>query len=284
VAPERLRPRILADRSLIAQVCSFGSPPKRGDRAGLCLAGADSDSGPGYDSWMERVAFSPAISCFESAESPPLNTRRRLAVMKGLPVPKKPRCWFRYSLRTLLLLITLLCFWIGWQVNRAQRQKQTVASIRAVGGLVHYEHERLEGEDGVPDLPERPLPGPDWLHELLGVDYFASVEYVMLEEDVPENVLKGLAHLKGLKYLDFNGSGTLNDEDLSYIARVHSIEGLTLDGKNLTSRGLDSLKSMKQLRQLSINHKALTTTRLAELMRELPDCDFSCDSASSDDE
>jgi len=47
--------------------------------------------------------------------------------------------WFRFSLRTLLLLIAALCVWLGIQVNAARRQKDAVAAILNTGGAVHYD-------------------------------------------------------------------------------------------------------------------------------------------------
>jgi len=42
--------------------------------------------------------------------------------------PTKPRRrWLSYSLRTLFVLVTLLCVWLGLYANRAERQKRAVA-------------------------------------------------------------------------------------------------------------------------------------------------------------
>ena len=34
------------------------------------------------------------------------------------------RRWLRFSLRSLLILITILCVWLGVKVNQARRQKE----------------------------------------------------------------------------------------------------------------------------------------------------------------
>ena len=49
--------------------------------------------------------------------------------------------WFRFSLRTLLLLIAVLCVWLGIQVNAARRQREAVAAIQSAGGSVVYDYE-----------------------------------------------------------------------------------------------------------------------------------------------
>jgi hypothetical protein len=47
--------------------------------------------------------------------------------------------WFRFSLRTLLLVIAVLCVWLGIQVNAARRQKEAVAAIQKAGGEINFD-------------------------------------------------------------------------------------------------------------------------------------------------
>ena len=46
------------------------------------------------------------------------------------------RRFFRYSLRTLFLVVTVFCILMGTVVKRARDQRLVVAAIRAVGGAV----------------------------------------------------------------------------------------------------------------------------------------------------
>ena len=46
----------------------------------------------------------------------------------------------RFKLATLLLLLTLLCIWLGVQVNRARTQHKVVEWVMQNGGDVHYDH------------------------------------------------------------------------------------------------------------------------------------------------
>jgi len=88
------------------------------------------------------------------------------------PNPSKPRRrWFQFSLRTLLVLLTVLCVWLGVTVNRARKQREAVAAIEALGGYVRYEYQYGSGQEP---------PGPKWLRELIGEEYFVSVVYVVL--------------------------------------------------------------------------------------------------------
>jgi hypothetical protein len=46
------------------------------------------------------------------------------------------RRYRQFSLRTFLVVLTLVCLWFGWQVNRASRQRQAVAWVLEMGGSV----------------------------------------------------------------------------------------------------------------------------------------------------
>src|SRR6478752_1724301 len=102
------------------------------------------------------------------------------------------RRWFRFSLRTLLLIITALCVWLGMQVNAARRQKEVVDAIVKAGGRVGYDYEvtpsfilstsatqrRLLAHSMAPkyDINPNATPSsPAWLRDRIGADYFHNV-------------------------------------------------------------------------------------------------------------
>ena len=80
--------------------------------------------------------------------------------------PKPRRRWLQYSLRTFFVLLTVFCVWLGWTVHRANEQRKAVAWVREMGWSVEY-------DDAEP-------PSPKWLVELLGVDYFQEVSFVVV--------------------------------------------------------------------------------------------------------
>ena len=55
--------------------------------------------------------------------------------------PKRRRRWLSFSLRTLLVVITIFCVALGYWVHRANRQKAVVKWVEDNGGYVHYEFE-----------------------------------------------------------------------------------------------------------------------------------------------
>ena len=51
--------------------------------------------------------------------------------MPDLPPAKPPRRWFRFSLRTLLIVITLLACWLGWESSIVRRRQAVMKEFEA---------------------------------------------------------------------------------------------------------------------------------------------------------
>ena len=113
----------------------------------------------------------------------------------------RSRRYLTFSLRTFLVLLTVLAAWLGVVVNRAREQREAVKALEALGGSVGYDWqdvdldlEELLSLDG----PLTP-PGPEWLRRLVGDDLFQDAVSVSFSEET--NALKSIAHLKRLRKL-----------------------------------------------------------------------------------
>src|SRR5437763_10676987 len=79
-------------------------------------------------------------------------------VNAGAPEPptRSQRRGLRFSLRTLLIAITLFCVWLGVSFNRANRQRRVVEAIKAFGGDVRYDYATDDDGSDIPNAPPPP--------------------------------------------------------------------------------------------------------------------------------
>ena len=107
---------------------------------------------------------------------------------------KPKRRWLQFSLRTLFIVVTVFCVWLAITAKRAREQRQAVEAIRAVHGAIAFQHQ----------LDRTEPPGPEWLRQLIGDEYFFRVAVVQLQ-----------------------GPG-VNDASLAAIGRFTELKDLTL--------------------------------------------------------
>lgn len=103
--------------------------------------------------------------------------------------------WFQFSLRGLLVTVSLFAVWLGSNVERARKQSEAVKVIEAMGGIVQYDWQGDVGSwETVPEAylpsgyapPQRLMPDgvqpptPVWLRSLLGEHLFQNVNGVIL--------------------------------------------------------------------------------------------------------
>jgi len=204
------------------------------------------------------------------------------------------RRWTSFSLRTLLIVFTVLALWMGMRAERARRVRELVSAIRADGGnpLYDYEHCRELQTIGEP----RPLPGPDWLRNLIGVEYFAYVEGVayweatddtirvfrpsdsiktinIISGDVTDEGLRLLSRLQSLEDLCVQFSGEISDDGLRHIGKLKRIDSLAFNfSPNITDAGLPHLYRLKKLQYLNLIGTQCTEQGVAEIQKALPLC------------
>ncbi len=195
------------------------------------------------------------------------------------PPPYKRR-WYQYSLRSLLMLVTLcafLCSWLAVKIEQGKRQKAAVDALRAKGFTITYDYE--VDRDGKP-LPNPVLNVPQWLRGWLGDDCFATVVGVdapfgtmfgglggfHLYCDATEEDLRPLAELPRVKFLQLGGA-RIGDSALRQIGNLSELDHLELASTKITDAGLVELKAFPKLRELDLDDTEVTDGGMADLLR-----------------
>ncbi len=184
---------------------------------------------------------------------------------RGSTVPPVPptrpcRIWPRFTLRVLLIFVTLVAVGLGYWTHRAREQGRIVKRIQDGGGMVCYER------DG-PDAPEPRSAVIEWLAKSLGRDYFESVVEADIQEreQVPD-VVK-LCRVTRL----YISCDELDDQDVARLANCPYIEVLNLgvDGEyrltKVTDRSLLVLSRLPRLRVLHIRGAGLSEQGISAL-------------------
>jgi Leucine-rich repeat (LRR) protein len=166
-------------------------------------------------------------------------------------------------------MILPLC-WFAVKIERARRQRETVSAIIEVGGWVRYDYE-LDASGR--RIAAAEAPGPTWLRELLGVDFFAEVIQVHFRvlqvtgetPPVTRAVLAQLKHLSKLEYLDLGWRTEITDAELTHLKELANLRQLFLDRTQLTDAGLVHLEGLMKVERLFLNETQVTDRGLAYL-------------------
>ncbi len=187
--------------------------------------------------------------------------------------PRRRR--FQYSLRSLFLLMFLASLgmsWVAVRIKRAREQKAAVEEIRKLGGVVVCDYE-LDNSGN--ELPSARPPGPAWLRDLLGEDFFATVVHVYFNSSwVTDASLVHLTQLTQLQRFDLF-SRQVTDSGLYHLKGLTHLQTLGLEDTRVTDAGLEHLKGMTELRSLVLTVPNVTPNGVERLGQALPKCQLS---------
>ena len=121
---------------------------------------------------------------------------------------------FRFTLRTLFVLMAIASIWIGLKVNAVRRQQAVVAELSKMQIMVHYDHQHdalppqqlalrgsAFGPMAFPNQPTTTPNAPRWIRGLIGDDYFQTVTAVTLLTNELPDIKAALLYLKQLPQL-----------------------------------------------------------------------------------
>ncbi len=165
--------------------------------------------------------------------------------------PTKPKLrWYQYSLRSLLIVMTVFAIWFGPHMDRARKQKRAVEVFREIGGEVRYEN-HFQHQANVTRFDKGKPSTPKWLGKIVGVDFFDSVRTVYLYDKVRD---EHLAHLKSVPEVEslMAGGPNVTDSGVAHLLDLHILKELSLGSDKVTDAGVAHIASLEELRYLHL--------------------------------
>lgn len=205
------------------------------------------------------------------------------------PVIRKNAPSLRRGFAVQALLVAVSLPWVGLAIcakraDQAIRQRHAVEAIRTSGGSAIYDFQMRGGKVLVSPHP----PGPDWLRDIVGVDFLARVEVVTLTAPNDKS-LSAIADLGALRSLALSGEKLKNGDVLSIVSRlkrlrslwlynftvdeacwktlgkINSLETLNLWGTKLTSAAVGEIKRLPRLKYLVLGSTETTDAQLRQI-------------------
>jgi hypothetical protein len=177
------------------------------------------------------------------------------------------RRWLQFTLRTLLIFMTLFAVSFGWWSYKARQQRALVKLLRRPDVMISYD---IESYDGSGKRCAYRGYAPLWLVNFLGIDYFANVDNVWLfnGNDADLQRITGFTQLTRLTVL---GSET-TDRGVSHIATLRYLTNLSIQGQKVSDQGLANLGSLTELKSLIHRDTQITDAGVVRLKQLLPQC------------
>ena len=196
-------------------------------------------------------------------------------------VSRWPR--FQFRLRTLLLFVLIVSIplsWLGSRLRSARAQKEAVARLQP--GDVWYDFHFDEADHSLNTFQYeyhdcgwqelnisricKKMPGPQWLHDLLGDDFFISVVAVRTQH---RRRLADFKYFPHLRELELWGSD-ITDADLAQLGQERELEGIDFNATSISDAGFEHIRGLTRLRKLCLSNTRITDAGLsyiAELRR-----------------
>jgi len=174
----------------------------------------------------------------------------------------RDRRWLSFSLRSLLLVMTVTAIGLGLYVKRLRDRKAAIATIEKLNGVTGHKYL-----------------GPAWLRKLVGDDkYFydpAGVHFntqPSLTDDELRQVVRHLEKFARLRDLTLAGSG-VTDAGLAHLRSLDGkLRSLDVSNTSITANGLLHLQMITSLEVLRITNTSVTDTAIIEFQKAMPNC------------
>lgn len=185
------------------------------------------------------------------------------------PRPRQ-RSWFSFSLRTLLIAMTICCVVLGQWVGQLIRQRTAVRHFYELTANRTASHlgagpvtmvYRYKGEGRSKPMVHK------WLYPLFGEEAFGEVITVQLLDTLAtDEDLRYLADVPTVEWVHLSNT-KVTDKGLLYLLACPKLRNLTLDGLPITDDGLAQLIVLKELEEISLSRTQITDAGLEHLAK-----------------
>lgn len=201
------------------------------------------------------------------------------------------RRWYQFSLKMLLVGMTVLCIgpggYVAYEQAKARKQKAAVEAIKNLGGHVEYYQTTPARSPLMRQILGDESFGNVWLVHFnnvsnteltdAGLKHLAGLqglERLMLRDtQVTDAGLVHVANLKGLTSLWLDGT-QITDAGLVHLIGLTRLDFLILSNTPVTDAGLVPLANLKGLTYLNLTNTHVTDAGIAELQKALPNCEI----------
>ncbi len=190
------------------------------------------------------------------------------------PNTRRPRRRFwRFSLRRLFVLVTLLAVGLGWMSMKAAHARRQRAAVEALGATEFFYDFQRSPSRGALSWPgfdeDAQPPAPAIVRWLWGEDVFASIVALQVgtseqRKELTPAAIRRLADLDTLEYLDLSCQ-PIGDHDLDALRGLVRMKSLVLSDTHITDAGLQRLSGMTGLEQLGLNGTLISGVGLIHL-------------------
>lgn len=168
--------------------------------------------------------------------------------------------WWQYSLRVLLVFVTLVACvaaWLGMHVRRCGREERATRYLATLNAEVNVGYGSAFGDDNTwLDAPSYFQGGPAWLTKLLGVDIYRTV--TGLNCYARGNRFSYGRDSDGRLRIDRKYVSGLNDKNLEAVGQLAHLRYLQLEAHPVTDQGVRHLAGLSELRVLNLGNTAIS--------------------------
>jgi hypothetical protein len=198
------------------------------------------------------------------------------APSESTSLPRQPLSWLRFSLRTLLLVITAIAVIGGWPISRAVRQRDAIRHFRELTSRLppehfydHYLTISFASSRSLDKLGRPPHPIPAWRSRLYswlgGHECWDTVDGVVLSNArVANDDLRFLAALPGVEDIRLAATD-IDDEGIPLLHHCPKLRILELEETSISDKGLAQVVPLRRLEALLLGRTAITDEGLRHL-------------------